>query len=179
MKRGVHTTWGPGKAESTIRGVHKTWTLFLNVNNGHKRAIPRELVAAAVPAPDFVKTIAKKFDAFEATHDLFNTLHRDGALEILILLYDVGELRSTDIESLIVQTGVAESSSVWDRLRNEKAQGVVEEVPREEGAKLSIVKNRLTPAGRKLMDALFGLSSEWVLLPKPRPPIEGPFTVEP
>ncbi len=138
-----------------------------------------ESVAAAVPASDFVRGVAKKFEAFDATRDLLNTLHRDGALEILVLLYEVSELRSSDIESLIVQTGAAESSSVWDRLRNEKAQGLVEEAPREKGAKLSIVRNRLTPAGRKLMDALYGLNAEWTVLPKRRPSIEGPFKVEP
>jgi DNA-binding HxlR family transcriptional regulator len=132
-----------------------------------------------MPASDsFANGLAKKFGNLAATRDLLKTLHRNGALQILILLREVKEIRSTDIESLIVSTGAAESSSIWDRLRDLKAHGVIEEVPHQAGAKLSTVKNRLTPPGNRLMDTLYELNKELSELPKPSGDIEG-FRVDP
>ena len=132
-----------------------------------------------MPATDsFANALAKKFGNLAATRDLLKTLRRNGALEILILLREMKEVRSTDIERLITTTGAAESSSIWARLRDLKAHGVVEETPHEKGMKLSTVKNRLTAAGLRLMDTFYELNKELAELPKPVAPIEGPYRVE-
>lgn len=142
---------------SKTRGVHETWT------PSHSEKISKYRVqhTSKVPAPDsFQISLAKKFKNLTATRDLVKTLRRDGSFEILILLRELKEVRSSDIESLIMGSGAAESSSIWARLRDMKAHGVVEEAPHEKGAKISTVKNQLTPAGTRLMDAFYELNKE-------------------
>jgi DNA-binding HxlR family transcriptional regulator len=131
-----------------------------------------------VPTSESFETaLARKFKNLGATRDLVKVLRREGSFEILILLREIGEPRSTDIERLLMQAGVSEST-VWERLRNLKALGIVENPPADKNAKGTVTKNRLTPAGRKLMDALYDLNKELSELPRPTITIDQSFKPE-